>query len=154
MSTTKAIIAVGTVMVLILLSIAGTMIYSAYLKGETKFVELQIKRQQEIAVLQAESQEDDRRVKCDTAWQQYKLAELHAEGLRIAGKEVAYDRAKVSLIGLRPICGPELGFQGASQLIIEQLEITEKQEEIREAIKRDNSLGFKGKVKRTLLNFP
>jgi hypothetical protein len=76
------------------------------------------------------------------------------EGLRNEGSEIAYYKARASLVGLEPVCGPELGYHAASQLIIGQLDIAQRQEEIREAIRKDGALGFKGKIRRTLLNLP
>jgi hypothetical protein len=154
MTTTKAVLIVGFSILFLLLGFGSLLTYSAYEKGQAQFLALQGKRKEAIDLLQQQSDEDERRIKCDLIWQRYELAKLKAEKLRIEGKDVAYYNARKSLLGLEPICGSEMTLDQTMRLTIEQLDNAQKEEALRQAIKADETLGFKSKLKRTLMNLP
>jgi len=156
MTTTKAVLIVGFTIVILLLGFGTLVTYSAYEKGQAQFLALQTKRQQQIDLLQREADEDARQIKCATVWAEYNLAKLKAERLRIEGKDGAYYEAMKSLISMEPICGADLTIHQSMQLTVEQLNIFQKEETLRQAIKADEASGlsFKAKLKRTLMNLP
>jgi hypothetical protein len=87
MTTTKAVLIVGFSILFLLLGFGSLLTYSAYEKGQAQFLALQAKRKEAIDLLQQESDEDERRIKCDLVWhrgsdQRHALAPRNRVALR------------------------------------------------------------------------
>jgi hypothetical protein len=97
-------------------------IYGAYQNEQRKALFRATQAEESAALEQRRSDEDAAELDCSDAWHKYRMAKLDAEYTRIKIGELAYEKAELELLRLKPICDSDLSFDASTRVIMNRLE--------------------------------